>query len=155
MTFDQFEEFLLSSTCYWEHDVSYIDENGLQHLVSPDEFWIYQTNVAKLLAEQKVTIKIEQMERHWKFDDRTIHVFYNPKRGPSFDIHTDPVDVIIECKDGTKHMEVDGKEIALQPGHKLLIPAGTPHRALNYEKALMASHGINDTETLSRLRKND
>ena len=52
-------------------------------------------------------------------------------------------------------MEVDGKEITLQPGHKLIIPAGTPHRALNYEKALMASHGINDTETLSRLRQND
>lgn len=155
MTFDQFEEFIMSSDCYWEHDVSYIDKEGLQHIISPDEFYQYQIQVAKLIADQDVTIKIEQMERHWKFDDRTIHLFYNPKGGPSFDIHTDPVDVIIECKDGIKHMEVDGKEITLQPGHKLLIPAGTPHRALNYEKALMASHGINDTETLSRLRQND
>ena len=66
MTFDQFEEFIMSSDCYWEHDVSYIDKEGLQHLISPFEFYQYQIQVAKLIADQDVTIKIEQMERHWK-----------------------------------------------------------------------------------------
>ena len=33
MTFDQFEEFLLSAECHWEHDVSYIDKDGLQHYI--------------------------------------------------------------------------------------------------------------------------
>lgn len=155
MTFEKFEEFLMSSECYWEHDVSYIDKDGLQHLIAPQEFWEYQTTIARLIAEEEVTIKVEQMQRYWKWDDRTIHVFYNPAGGPTFDTHTDPVDVIIECKDGVKHMEVDGKEIALQPGHKLLITAGQPHKALNYEKALMASHGIGDTETLNRIRENN
>ena len=155
MTFDQFEQFILSSDCYWEHDVSYIDEQGNQHPVAPDEHWRYQLQIAKLLAEEKYTIKIEQMERYYKYDDRTVHLFYNPKFGPSFDTHTDPVDVIIDVLAGSKSLEVDGKEIILYAGDKLLIRAGEPHRALNYEKALMASHGINDTETLSRVRENN
>ena len=46
---------------------------------------------------------------------------------------------------------VEGKEITLRPGDKLSIRAGTEHKALNHEKALMASHGIGDTETLNRI----
>lgn len=155
MTFTEFEEFLQSPTCYWEHDVSYIDKDGLQHLVSPDEFWSYQIQMARLIAEEECTIKIEQMERYYGYKDRTVHLFYNPKFGPSFKIHTDPVHVMIECLAGSKSMEVDGVEIIFYPGDVIHIEAGTPHRALNYEKALMASHGINDTETLSRIRENN
>ena len=152
MTFEQFEEFILSDECYWNHDVSYIDDNGFQHYISDCEKWDYQARVAQYIAQQEFTLKVEQAEKlyHWK--DRTIHFFYNPVNGPTFDIHTDPVDVIIDCHDGTKYMEVDGKEFKLVPGDKLLIHANTPHRALNYEKALMASHGILDTETTNRIR---
>lgn len=155
MNFTQFETFAMSEECFLNHDVSIIDEEGLQHQIAEENVWAHQAKLFKHISEQKYTIKIEQMERYWKFTDRTIHLFYNPKNGPTFDIHTDPVDVIIECKDGNKYMEVEGKEISLKPGDKLLIHAGTPHRALNYEKALMASHGINDTETLSRIRENN
>jgi len=156
MNFERFEEFIMSEECYFSYDVSYIDKKGLQHQI-PEKysFWEYQFYLGKLIAEEKNTIKIEQMERYWKWNDRTIHLFYNPKNGPTFDVHTDPVDVIIDCLDGIKVMEVDGKKITLKPGDKLSIPAGTKHRALNYEKALMASHGINDTETLSRIRENN
>ncbi len=152
MTFDQFFEFVRSNECFELHDVSIIDEDGNQHYVDQTEYYSYLANISLIIAGKKDTIKIEQMETHWNWDDRTIHVFYNPKDGPTFDIHTDPVDVIIECKDGIKYMEVDGKEIRLFPGDKLSIPANTPHRALNYEQALMASHGISDTETLNSIR---
>jgi mannose-6-phosphate isomerase-like protein (cupin superfamily) len=70
-------------------------------------------------------------------------------------MHSDPIDVLIECLDGKKLMEVAGKEIVLEPNNTVYIQANTPHRALNYEKALTISYGINDTETLSRIRKND
>ena len=53
MTFDQFEEFVMSSDCYWEHDVSYIDKEGLQHLISPFEFYQYQIQVAKLICRSR------------------------------------------------------------------------------------------------------
>lgn len=153
MTFDQFEEFLLSAECHWEHDVSYIDKDGLQHYLDKCEQWEYQSIIARWLADDKITIKVEQMEKRYHWKDRTIHFFYSPAWGPTFDTHTDPVDVIIDCHDGIKHMEVNGTEHIITPGGAmLLIPAGTPHRALNYEKALIASHGINDTETLSNIR---
>ncbi len=145
----------MSGQCYHEHDVSIIDENGLQHYIEPTEYYAYCALMAEHIAVGKVTIKVEQMEKHWKFDDRTIHLFYNPKFGPTFEQHTDPVDVIIECKAGQKSMWVDGMEVILQVGDKLMIPAGTEHKALNYERALIASHGISDTETLNRVREND
>ena len=155
MTFEQFEEFLMSGQCYNEHDVSIIDEDGLQHYIEPTEYYAYCALMAEHLAMGKVTIKIEQMEKHWKFDDRTIHLFYNPKFGPTLEKHTDPVDVIIECKAGSKSMWVDGIEVILTPGDKLSIRAGTVHKALNYERALIASHGISDTETLDRIREDN
>ena len=155
MTFDKFLEFLESPKCFEQHDVSIIDTEGLQHYIDQSDYYSYLSYIQKTIAEEKYTIKVEQMERHWKWNDRTIHVFYNPKDGPTFDLHTDPIDIIIECKDGIKHMEVDGKEIRLLPGDKLSIPANTKHRALNYEKALMASHAIGDTETITRICKDD
>lgn len=153
MTFDQFEEFLLSEECFMEHDVSIINSSGEQHYILSDEYWQYQIVMAMHLSKFTNTIKVEQMERRYDWSDRTIHFFYNPENGPTFDIHTDPVDVIIECHDGIKYMEVNGKTIKITPGgNKLLIRANTQHRALNYEKALMASHGISDTETLTGIR---
>lgn len=152
MTFDQFEEFILSDKCYLNHDVSFIDKQGLQHYLDNYELWEYQSKIAEAIVEAKVTIKVEQMEKLYHWTDRTIHFFYNPINGPTFDIHTDPVDVIIDCHYGTKYMEVNNKEYKLVPGDKLLIKSGTKHRALNYEKALMASHGILDTETFNRIR---
>ena len=155
MTFDKFFKFLESTQCFEEHDVSIIDKDGLQHYVDQSDYYSYLAYINKVIAAEEETIKVEQMERYWKFSDRTIHLFYNPKNGPTFDLHTDPTDVVIECKDGTKAMDVNGYEVILMPGDKLLIHAGTEHKALNYEKALMASHAIGDTETLNRLRENN
>ena len=155
MNFQQFEEFVLSDNCYIGHDVSVIDEGGLQHYIQPGVYFEYQILMTRYLAEDKVTIKIEQMENYWNFDGGTIHLFYNPKNGPSFSEHTDPVDIIIECKDGIKSIQVDDNEFVLIPGDKVSIPAETLHKALNYEKALVISYGLSDTETLSRLRKDN
>ena len=56
------------------------------------------------------------MEKRYHWKDRTIHFFYSPAWGPTFDTHTDPVDVIIDCHDGIKHMEVNGTEHIITPG---------------------------------------
>jgi mannose-6-phosphate isomerase-like protein (cupin superfamily) len=62
---------------------------------------------------------------------------------------------MIKCLDGVKTMEIEGKPLTLKPGEDVTIKTRTFHRALNYEKALMASHGIDDTETLKRLHQNN
>ena len=150
MTFIDFENFLLTEECFDNHDVSYIDEDGNQHYIEQTDFISYVGTVARLLSESR-TMKVEQIET-LLFVKGTVHAFHNQKNGASFDVHTDPVDVLIECLAGTKIMEVEGKEVVLKKGDTVLIPSGTPHRALNYEKALMLSHGIHDTETLNRIR---
>jgi|TARA_B110000908_G_C10267467_1_gene465858 mannose-6-phosphate isomerase-like protein (cupin superfamily) len=154
MNFFEFEDFLLSEECYINHDVSYIDIEGLQHYLQFDNYWAYHPFVSSLLYSEN-TIKVEQLEKKFNFKDKTAHMFLNKKNGPSFNVHTDPVEVIIECLDGVKHMEVEGNRIKLNRGQSLQIPANTEHKALNYEKALMISYGIHDTETLDGLREND
>ncbi len=151
MTFDQFENFLLTEECFNNHDVSHIDEDGNQHYIKQSEYIAYLGETTVLLAN-KATIKVEQFEKPLGVNNGTVHVFYNQENGASFDVHTDPIDVIIECVEGIKVMEVEGKEISLSKNETLFIEAGTPHRALNYEKALMLSHGIHDSETINSIR---
>ena len=151
MTFDTFIDFLFSNDCFENHDVSYIDIEGNQHYLDQSDYFKYQTEIAKLIVSIN-TIKVEQIEKMFGYTDRTAHIFFNKKDGPSFGNHTDPVDVLIECLDGIKHLEIEGKEKVLEPHDTVHIPAGTTHRALNYEKALMISYGIGDTETLTRIR---
>ena len=154
MNFLEFEDFVLSEQCYNNHDVSYIDSNGWQHYMVYESYWEYQPKILEMLMSDN-TIKVEQMEKHYGYINQTAHIFYNKKNGPTFDVHTDPVKVIIECLDGTKHMEIEGNEVVLKPGESVIIPPNTEHRALNYKKALMVSYGICDTETLDGLRKNN
>jgi len=154
MNFEQFEEFLLSEDCFENHDVSFIDEDGKQHYLDQTCYPSYLAKTSYLITSRN-TIKVEQFERQFGYTDRTAHIFYNKAFGPSFDIHSDPIDVLIECLDGIKYMEVDGKEVILQPHDYIHIPANTKHRALNYKKALMVSYGIGDTETLKRIHQND
>lgn len=153
-TMFEFEDFLLSEECWENHDVSYIDIDGLQHYCTYDDYWTYYAIVSQLIASEN-TIKVEQLERKFGYVNKTAHAFYNKECGPSFEVHTDPVEVVIECIDGRKYMQVEGKEIVLNPGDMLTIPPNTEHKALNYEKALMISYGISDTETLNGIRENN
>ncbi len=155
MTFDEFEEFLLSEDCYDNHDVSYIDYDGKQHYLQCENYWSYYPKISWVLTTQ-YTVKVEQYERKiGVIGNGTAHVFYNKKNGPSFNTHTDPVDVIIVCTDGKKYLEVEGNAVVLKSGESITIKANTPHRALNYEKALMISYGVHDTETLNRICKDN
>jgi len=153
-TFEEFENWLMTEECFDNHDVSYIDNDGNQHYLKHSEYISYLGEVTVLIAN-KATIKVEQIEKWFPHIAGTAHAFYNNDNGPSFDTHTDPIDVLIECIAGRKTLEVEGKEYTLEPRDKIGIAKNTEHRALNYEKALMISYGIGDTETLTRIRKND
>jgi len=151
LDFIEFTNFVLSEKCFETCDVSYIDKEGKQHYLDKVDLFLYQATIAKILLS-KDTVKIEQAESLFDFNQGTAHIFYNKEKGYSFGVHTDPVDVFIECLDGKKWLEIEGKEICLEKGERVLIPKNTPHKALNYEKALMISYGIGDTETLTSLR---
>lgn len=155
MTFDKFIDFVSSEKCMLEHSVSIINTDGEQLYVDSSEYYEYLAFITREIALGINTIKIEQFEKVFYPSDRTAHLFYNPKNGPSFDEHTDPVDVIIHCLDGCKTIEVEGVEHQLKPEEEILIPAGTKHKAINREKALMISYGINDTETHGNIRQDD
>lgn len=150
MDFGEFWGFLLSEECFNQHDVSFIDHNGNQHYIKENDYYSYMGSVSDLMGT-KYTVKVEQMERKFEVDG-TAHMFYNVEGSPSFGVHTDPVDVVIKCCDGIKHMEVNGETKKIAKGESIRIPAGTEHKAVNTTKALMISYGILDTETLNRIR---
>jgi len=153
MTFLEFETFLLSEECFNNHDVSIIDHDGKQHYVDAENFWVYQAKISSYILSD-FTIKVEQYEKNLDING-TAHIFFNKKNGPTFGLHTDPVDVIIKCLDGIKDLEIDGKHVSLKSGEFAYIKSNTKHRALNYEKGLMISYGIGDSETLNRIRENN
>ncbi len=152
MTFEEFFDFLMSEECFNKCAVSFINNKGEQQYVEHDNLFAYQGRVVDLWFSGDDTIKVENYERIQPYDG-TIHIFYAPVDAPSFPVHTDPIDIYIECLDGCKIMEIDDKYVVIEKGTKVFIPAETPHIALNSEKALTFSYGVNDTETLSYLRK--
>lgn len=73
----------------------------------------------------------------------TCHLFYaSSDFSPSFCLHSDLDNVIIEVCSGIKHMEIAGKEIVLKENETVFIPAGTEHRALNRVPNLILSFGL-------------
>lgn len=112
-----------------------IDDNGLDHPID-------QYEVAFRVAENKYTVKIEDLEQILtEFFPHTVHCFIAPAGAASFDTHEDPCDVTIYCVEGVKSMIVDGVEKNIKSGEKLFIPKNTPHRATNKYKSVMLSIG--------------
>jgi len=150
MNFEQFFEFILSEQCFNVCNVSVIDSEHRIQYVEQDNYWVYYGKISALIAE-KNTLKIEMYEKIVDYNEGTMHIFYNPIDGPSFEEHTDPVDVVIYCCDGNKILEIEGSTKLLNPGEQVEIPKGTKHRALNTQEALIFSYGISDTKIYLRV----
>ena len=82
-TFEEFENWLITEECFDNHDVSHIDNDCNQHYLEHSEYISYLGQVTVLLAN-RATIKVEQAEKLFDYNDRTIHLFYNDVDGPSF-----------------------------------------------------------------------
>lgn len=145
-TYQDFEEYVLSHAAYMYDRSFYIDKSGKDVRIVSDTYEEYYAKVQVKLAEQSETLKIEGIEKLCDFKEGTIHAFRYWKQSPSFAVHTDPVDVIIEVKQGCKVMEVIDQRYVIREECSLRIPANTPHRALNEEEGLMFSYGLYDTE---------
>lgn len=144
-------ELLANCQLYEEDLVRKIDEDALIHPIRSFQ--------AAIRSEPK-TVKIEAMERvfsdvyeesqRFKTSSQhpgpvNAHLFWALPGSPSFPEHTDPNDVLIVVKYGTKVMEVDGQRFELTVENpELFIPANTPHRALNEHESIMISYGLLD-----------
>ena len=81
----------------------------------------------------------------------TAHLFVSPKDGISFDMHTDPDDVIVYTVKGSKTMEVqDHGVFEIREGCALFIPKNVPHRARNIHESITISFGL-ECFTLDKL----
>lgn len=145
---DRMFEVLQKDFLYEENLVSYIDSSGKQHC---------SRSFSDIISRQNVTVKIEGLERFNRkiFQECqrlsslyvhkgpvTCHLFYSRIGSPSFGLHTDPDDVVIQCIEGKKSMEINGKKIILDSGERVYIPEGRPHRALNEFESLIFSFGL-------------
>lgn len=145
-TYEDFENLFLSREAFEQGKSFYIDISGKDNIIETDTYEEYLAIAQVKLAMQFETLKIEGIEKICGFKDGTVHAFRYWENSPSFGFHTDPVDVIIEVKQGSKVMEVKDNVFVINEGCLLKIPANTPHRALNEKEGLMFSYGLFDTE---------
>ena len=142
-SFEDFQTFVMSEECYKDYTVFWIDYMHLVHKVEASSFIQYQAVVIDKLSNG-YTVKIERFENMLGFTDGTVHVFYNSAGSPSFKEHTDPVDVIIEVKDGVKNLVIDGWPVSLLAGDHYVIQKDVPHYATNEHEGLIFSYGLHD-----------
>lgn len=122
---------------FLQHGTSakFIDEQGRDHEIDP-------LLVDYYIAWGQHTVKVEGLEHYFtQYLPGTVHCFISPQGAVSFPEHRDPVDLEIKCLEGIKTMEVNGKEIDINEGESLFIPANTPHRATNKHASVMLSIG--------------
>ena len=154
-TYQDFEDYVLSHEAYMYDRTLYIDKDGKDVKIISDTYEEYFAKVQIKLVEASDTIKVEGIERLCDFTGGTIHAFRYWKSSPSFGVHEDPVDVLLQQCKGKKSIEIAGRMNEIFEDEFLMIPANTPHRALNDEEGLMFSYGLSDTESPTDLHKDD
>jgi len=144
LSYEEFISLIRSEKAFNEEMVSYIDRSGLQHYLKIDDYVSYLGKIDNLLMDKDVTIKVEKYESILNWDDGTVHIFYAKEGSPSFDEHSDPVDLILQVTHGVKTISLKQMDHTLLKGDSLYIPAGTLHCATNKNESIMLSWGLND-----------
>lgn len=148
ITHDDVVEFIHNPLAYEQNLVSKINTKGEQILLSSfNELYSKEPHTIKIEGMEKFSLEIwEECIKLGKIYNHsgpiTCHVFIAYENSPSFDMHTDPDDVIIYCCDGVKTMVINGKYTIIKKGESTYIPANTPHRALNEYAATTLSFGL-------------
>jgi hypothetical protein len=144
MDLSEFHSLLRSEEAHCMAMTSYIDQNRLQHYINESDYISYLGIIDNLLLRHDITIKLEKYEKLCNFTNGTCHVFYARPNSPSFDLHSDPVDLILQVTYGSKTLTINGESITAHSGHSLFVPANTPHRVTNLDESIMLSWGLND-----------
>lgn len=113
---------------------------------------------AKGLFDDDQLIKIEKMETYnedyikackqlEEVSNKKVdcHVYFSSPISVSFDLHTDPYDVLLYCVDGHKNFQVEDQIYDLRPGVWLFVEGNKLHKAINdNDFCTMLSFGFRD-----------
>lgn len=142
-----FNKVLDSEYSYQQQLVKAIVNNGSMTLFTPDDIVRHRDRV----------IKIENYERYSKTladacsviaavfkhaGPVTCHLFLSPAGASSFDLHTDPDDVVLFLMKGSKGFYVDESFFRLEVGEFLFIPHDIVHQAITFDDSVMLSFGL-------------
>ena len=141
---------LTSNHMYEQNMVYAIDMQGREHLVTGfSHFCKAQSENHSIKIERMENFNSEIYEYCWKIKTDlvhgphvTCHLFLANAGSYSFDMHTDPDDVVIYCCEGSKSLIIESTHVIIRPGEYIHIPANTPHQALNEDEALTLSFGL-------------
>jgi mannose-6-phosphate isomerase-like protein (cupin superfamily) len=141
---------ILASTYAYEQNlvVAIGTPDGSQILHSPQQyaqdFSFCSTKIERMehlsLTIANICYSIRASQHH--VGPITAHLFIAPETGLSFKEHTDPDDVLLYMVEGRKLFVVAGREIWLETGESLFIPANTLHQAFVDGYSLMLSIGL-------------
>lgn len=141
------DDVLNSEYPYQQQMVKAIVDNGGVNLVSPEDVNRYKDRV----------IKIENYERHSKTladacrviatlfrhdGPVTCHLFLSPAGASSFELHTDPDDVVLFLLEGSKGFYVAESFFQLGAKDFLFIPHDVLHQAITFDDSVMLSFGL-------------
>lgn len=142
------DEVLSSNYCF---------EQRLVFAVLADQTTVQVKSPKELESYPGATVKIEGMEslsREMFYACRrlgdsfhhegpvTAHLFVGQAQSPSFPLHVDPDDIILQVLLGEKDLIVGDDVITIHPGEALFMPRNTPHQALNTKGSIMLSFGL-------------
>jgi mannose-6-phosphate isomerase-like protein (cupin superfamily) len=109
----------------------YIDKNG-------NDFEITKAEAVIKVCEKLFVVKVEGLDSMLNWG-KSVHAFISPAGSSSFNTHTDDVDLVIACMEGTKVFEVYGETIELDETSSVYISAGSPHRGVNEYDSIVLS----------------
>jgi len=170
LTKQDFEKILFSKRFY-DLGLIYVIENDGKYkkdYIINDVAKSYTQGVELLLAASKKQygFKIQGIEKYNKeIFDKTIelskewgcpvdcHAYWGYEGRGSFNMHTDPCDVVIHICQGTKQLTIEKETVHLEAEQSIHIEPGTKHKAINTTDCLSLSFGSfkYDNENLESL----
>lgn len=140
-------EVLTSSHLYEQGMINYIDHGRTYHVSSPLDYMAHEDKVIKIEGYERLNpVMFRECGRLAAFKGHyghvSCHLFVSPFNAKSFDMHTDPDDVVLYMVKGKKSFEHGEGVIELNQGQSIFIPRNTPHRAINTHTSIMLSFGL-------------
>lgn len=142
------DRFLTSPHPYEQLLVKYINNDKSFGIMSPLEYLDHSRDKPiKVEGYERLNPTMFQecsrLARHFNHCGYvSCHLFLSPKDSVSFNMHTDPDDVVIYIVKGSKLFETPTKTHLLREGDVLYIPRGRHHRAINVDDSIMLSFGL-------------